>query len=73
HVGKKQISLIGIGVGGAMASNIAQLVLSYYLLFGDAALLIATPFLAVGLISSLILGIFAHQFVTQSRWYQRYL
>ncbi len=63
------VSLIGVSIAGAMASNIAQLLLSRYLLFGAAARLIAPPFLVVGLISSILLGIFAQQFVQKSQWY----
>jgi uncharacterized membrane protein len=39
-------------------------------LFGAAARLIAPPFLIVGLITSIILGIFAQQFVQTSSWYR---
>ncbi len=71
--GRTWVSLIGVSVAGAMASNITQLQLSRLILFGDAARLIAPPFLVVGLITSIILGIFAEQFVSRSTWYQSQL
>ena len=70
NVLKKRVSLIGISIAGAMASNIAQLLLSRYLLFGEAAKLVAPPFLIVGLVTSIILGGFAQQFIAKSRWYK---
>ena len=71
--GSRWTSLIGISIAGAMASNITQLQLSRAILFGDAARLIAPPFLVVGLITSIILGIFAQRFVQHSVWYKRTL
>ena len=68
--GKRWISLVGVSIGGAMASNGVQLLLSQLILFGDAARLIAPPFLIVGLITSIILGVFAQQFVQTSTWYR---
>jgi uncharacterized membrane protein len=70
--GRSWFSMIGISIAGAMASNITQLQLSRIILFGDAARLIAPPFLIIGLITSIILGIFAQQFTAQSRWYASY-
>lgn len=67
--GRSWVSMIGISAAGAMASNITQLQLSRVILFGDAARLIAPPFLIIGLITSVILGVFAQQFTHQSRWY----
>ena len=69
--GRRWISLVGISVAGAMASNITQLQLSRLILFGDAARLIAPPFLIVGLITSLMLGVFAELFTRKSLWYDR--
>ena len=68
--GNRWITLIGVSIGGAMASNGVQLLLSQLILFGDAARLIAPPFLSVGLVTSIILGMFAQQFVQNSTWYR---
>jgi len=68
---RRFISLLGVSIAGAMASNIAQLQLSRLILFGDAARLIAPPFLAVGLVTSILLGLFAESFVVKSQWYAK--
>jgi len=68
---KRWTSLLGISMAGAMASNAAQLYMSRYLLFGQAAALLAPPFLIAGLISSVVLGVFANRFVTTSSWYAK--
>jgi heptaprenyl diphosphate synthase len=54
-----------------MASNIVQLVLSRFLLFGESAWLIAPPFLIMGLVTSIILGLFTRQFIARSAWYRK--
>ena len=69
--GHRWVSLVGISMAGAMASNITQLQFSRLILFGEAARLIAPPFLIVGLVTSIILGIFAERFAMHSRWYER--
>lgn len=69
---QRHLSLIGIGVSGAMASNLTQLLLSRYLLFGPSARYIAPPFLTLGLITSLLLGLFAQRFVESSLWFKKH-
>jgi heptaprenyl diphosphate synthase len=64
----KRISLVGVGVFGALFSNMAQIVLARYLIFGEGAWLIAPPFLALGTVTSVILGLFAEKFSATSRW-----
>ena len=66
---RRWTSLLGISVAGAMTSNLAQLQLSRIILFGDAARLIAPPFLIAGLATSIVLGLFAIRFVESSTWY----
>jgi heptaprenyl diphosphate synthase len=66
------ISLAGISVAGAFASNGAQLVLARFFLFGESALYLAPPFLAAGIISGAVLGIFADSFIAGSRFFQAY-
>jgi heptaprenyl diphosphate synthase len=70
HLLHKWVSMVGISMAGAMASNIVQLVLSRYILFGEGAWLIAPPFLIMGLATSIILGIFTEQFIERSVWYR---
>jgi heptaprenyl diphosphate synthase len=64
-------SLIGISILGALASNLVQLMLARYLVFGRSAWLIAPPFLLVGLISSGVLGYLAQVYRDRSTWLRK--
>ncbi len=64
----KRITLVGVSVTGAFASNIVQLGLSKVFIFGDSVKYIAPPFLAAGLVSSVLLGLAASGFLSESRW-----
>jgi heptaprenyl diphosphate synthase len=63
-----RMSLVGIGVLGALFSNTAQIVLARLLIFGEGAWLIAPPFLALGTLTAALLGVFAERFIARSRW-----
>ncbi|WP_184746300.1 Gx transporter family protein [Spirochaeta isovalerica] len=67
--GGKRISLIGICLAGALVSNMVQLVLARFFIFGRSAFIIGPPFLIIGTVSALILGIFAERFKDRSRWF----
>ena len=67
----QRISLIGISVLGALASNLSQLALAGAIAFGPSAWLIAPPFLAVGLATSAVLGALAQGYVRRSAFLQR--
>ncbi len=62
------ISLVGISVMGALAGNGVQIFMATLIIFGDAALLIAPPFLLIGVISGTVIGLFSDAFVARSRW-----
>ena len=64
----RRLSLIGISILGAMASNLIQLVMASRLVFGPYAWVIAPPFLAVGLAASTVLGALAQRYVRKSAW-----
>ena len=68
-----RISWIGISVAGAFASNAAQLSLARFYIFGESAWYIAPPFIAVGIASGTLLGIFANGFSRKSVWYAKVL
>ncbi len=63
-----RMTLTGVSVLGALASNCVQLLISRYLIFGEGAWLLAPPFLIIGTASSIILGLFAERFAETSRW-----
>ncbi|TXT42531.1 MAG: putative heptaprenyl diphosphate synthase component I [Spirochaetes bacterium] len=65
----RHISQIGVSILGALTSNAAQILIARYLVFGQAAWLIAPLFLVMGLATGTGLGIFAEHFAFRSRWY----
>jgi heptaprenyl diphosphate synthase len=64
-------SLVGVSILGAVASNAVQMAIASVLVFGDAVRLIAPPFLATGLVTGALLGLFAERFARDSQWYAR--
>jgi heptaprenyl diphosphate synthase len=67
----RRIGLVGVGVLGALFSNAAQILMARWLIFGEGAWLIAPPFLALGTVTAVLLGIFAEQFSARSKWLAR--
>jgi uncharacterized membrane protein len=64
-----RMSLVGVSVSGALVSNIAQIGVAIALdLLGPGAWVIAPPFIAVGTVSSALLGWFTERFSRSSRW-----
>lgn len=63
------VGLVGMSLAGALCNNGAQLLVARFLFFGTAARYIAPLLLCSGMITGLLLGIFAQRFVSKSRWY----
>ena len=72
-IGGRHLSIVGISVMGAMSSTVAQLGLASVFLFGSVTRFIATPFLAVGLVTAVVLGLIAMRFCEKSAWYLQHL
>ncbi|GHV63010.1 hypothetical protein AGMMS49587_11640 [Spirochaetia bacterium] len=68
-LGPKRISLVGVGTAGALISNLTQLALAWVFIFGQSARYIAPPFLALGLVTGVALGLFCEYFTARSQWY----
>ena len=68
-LGERRIHFAGLGVCGALVSNLAQLALARYVILGTGALILAPPFIAVGLVSGFFLGVFCSAFSAGSQWY----
>ena len=62
------ISLIGVSIFGAIASNAVQLFLSVTFIFGKTAWVIAPLFFTLGVVSGVAVGVFAQRFYDRSRW-----
>lgn len=71
RIGRAKVSLIGVGVFGAIASNVVQVFLSVTFIFGQTAWVIAPLFMTLGLGSGLFIGVFAEEFRRRSRWLAR--
>jgi len=68
-LGPGRISFIGVGTTGAMMSNISQLAMAWLFVFRNNVRYIAPPFLAAGLITGIVLGLFCELFIRRSAWY----
>lgn len=68
--GPKYLSYLGLCVAGAVASNLAQLLLARFLVFGKSAKYMTALFLGLGLASGIALGLFAELFSNNSSWLQ---
>lgn len=71
RLGGRHISLVGISLFGAIASNVVQIVLSIVFIYGWTAWVIAPLFMALGTGSGLFVGLFAERFQNNSRWLAR--
>ena len=58
---KNRMSLVGISVLGALASNLVQILLARYFLLGSGAWLIGPPFLLLGTVTGILLGVAAEK------------
>ncbi|MFP4483925.1 MAG: Gx transporter family protein [Spirochaetaceae bacterium] len=65
---KNRVTLVGISVYGAIASNIVQIFLSVTFIFGETAWIIAPPFVGLGVASGVAVGFFAQRFSERSQW-----
>lgn len=65
---RSAVSLIGISIAGALASNLVQLLFAKLFIFGESVKYIAPPLLIMGFISALILGLLANMFISRSTW-----
>lgn len=68
RLGGKRISLIGVSLFGALASNVIQVALSVTFVFGQSAWVIAPLFLGLGVATGAVVGVFAERFRSRSRF-----
>ncbi len=64
--GTRHISNVGLCLAGALANNAAQLAVARIFIFGKQAFFIAPLLLATGLVTGLLLGLFANSFEERS-------
>jgi heptaprenyl diphosphate synthase len=68
--GGNSVSFAGLGVIGALFSNIAQVALARFFVLGRGAIYIAPALIGFGVISGFALGLFCNLFAARSRWYK---
>ncbi len=68
RLGGRHISLVGVSVFGALSSSVVQLALSITFVFGQTAKLIAPFSLGSGMVTGIIIGLFAWRFERDSLW-----
>ncbi len=69
--GGRHVGLVGVSVSGALASSLVQTALAVIFIFGETARIIAPFSIGSGVVSGLVLGIFAEKFVSGSIWMQK--
>ena len=67
----RHCSLVGLSLLGALGSNLVQVSLSIWFIFGSSAWVIAPLFLGLGTASGLLVGLFAENFAHKSRWLRK--
>lgn len=71
RLGRTKISLFGVSLFGAIASNVVQIFLSVTFIFGRSAWIIAPLFMGLGVASGGFVGWFASRFAERSQWFGR--
>ena len=70
RTGGRHIGTVGIGLGGAFANTLAQLLLSRVMLFGEGVRYIAPVLLVSGFVTGLCLGLVTGIFASRSQWFE---
>jgi heptaprenyl diphosphate synthase len=63
------LGFVGIGVAGGLLSNLTQLALARAFIFGEGIRYLVPPFLAAGVVTGFVLGMFCAAFAERSQWY----
>lgn len=70
RLGAERISFIGVSAAGSVTSNIIQISLARFFVFGPVVKYIIPLFLVAGIITGIALGIFCEYFTAKSLWYK---
>ncbi|MDR3138814.1 MAG: Gx transporter family protein [Treponema sp.] len=68
---RSRIGFTGIGVTGALVSNLSQLFLARFFILGAGVKFLLPPFLISGMLTGTALGLFCEAFTARSAWYRR--
>jgi uncharacterized membrane protein len=64
------VSDTGLSIAGALANNCAQVAVAHVMVFGSNTKYIAPVLFSTGLVTGLVLGVFANIFCAKSAWYR---
>jgi heptaprenyl diphosphate synthase len=70
-LGPERTGFTGISAAGALFSNAVQMLLACLFVFGSSARLLVPPFLAMGVVTGAMLGLFCEVFAARSLWFKR--
>ena len=65
----RKISLVGISLAGSLFNSLAQLGISYVLIFQENTKYVAPFLLASSFVTGLLLGFFSEYFTAKSKWF----
>ncbi|MCD6343576.1 MAG: Gx transporter family protein [Spirochaetaceae bacterium] len=68
RLGGRHVGLVGVSLSGALASSLVQVALAVTFVFGETARVIAPFSIGSGIVTGLIIGVFAERFVSSSGW-----
>lgn len=68
RLGGRHVGLVGVSLSGALASSLVQVALAVTFIFGETARVIAPFSIGSGIVTGLIIGVFADRFVSSSAW-----
>jgi heptaprenyl diphosphate synthase len=68
---RNRLGFTGIGVIGALVSNLSQLFLARFFILGAGVKFLLPPFLISGMVTGTALGLFCETFTARSAWYRR--
>ncbi len=71
RISKKNISPVGISLAGSIANSGMQILLSKYILFGEAISYVAPVLLVNGTITGILLGLAGSFFMSKSQWFKK--
>ena len=68
RLGGRHVGLVGVSISGALASSLVQVALAVTFIFGETARIIAPISIGSGVVTGLVMGVFADRFVSSSKW-----
>ena len=71
RIGGKYVGLLGVSLSGALASSLVQAALAVLYIFGQTARVIVPFSIGSGIVTGILIGLFAERFVAVSMWLKK--